>query len=99
MRMLSSLLGAQMRVFDINPSGRILNRFSKDLGTMDETMPCAIAESIQTLLLIIGILCVVIILNPAMLIALACSVFFVVLLLKLYLRAAQDLKRLEGISM
>lgn len=97
--MLTSFLGARMIIYDSNTSGRILNRFSKDLGAVDETLPCAIAESMQTLLLIVGILCVVIILNPAMLIVLAGSVVFIGFLLKLYLRSAQDLKRLEGISM
>lgn len=97
--MLSSLLGAQMRVFDSNPSGRMLNRFSKDLGAVDETMPGAIAQSVFNLLLIFGILCLVSIINPAMLVVLAGSLMVVVLLLKLYLRAAQDLKRMEGISM
>lgn len=96
--MLASLLGAQMRFFDSNPSGRILNRFSKDLGAVDETLPSAIAQSIQNVLIILGIFCVVSILNPAMLIVLAGSLILGILLLKLYVRSAQDLKRLEGIS-
>lgn len=98
LRMLASLLGAQMRFFDSNPSGRILNRFSKDLGAVDETLPSAIAQSIQNVLIILGIFCVVSILNPAMLIVLAGSLILGILLLKLYVRSAQDLKRLEGIS-
>lgn len=98
LRMLTSLFGAQMRVFDSNPSGRILNRFSKDLGAVDETLPSAIIQSIQNLLIILGILCLVSILNPGMLVVLAGAAIVGVLLLKLYLRPAQDLKRLEGIS-
>lgn len=98
LRMLTSLLGAQMRIFDLNPSGRILNRFSKDLGIVDETMPIAMAQSSLTLLYVVGIICVVVILNPVMLIILGGSFVFVVMMLKLYNRAAQDLKRLEGSS-
>lgn len=96
--MLTSLLGAQLRFFDSNPSGRILNRFSKDLGAMDETLPYSVGQSFQNILIIIGILCVVSILNPAMLIVLAGSVVCGIAFMKLYLRPAQDLKRLEGIS-
>lgn len=39
-----------MRFFDTNPSGRILNRFSKDLGAIDEAFPKALFNSLQVLL-------------------------------------------------
>lgn len=38
-----------MRFFDINPSGRILNRFSKDIGSIDDIFPKALVEAIQLL--------------------------------------------------
>ena len=38
-RMVSSLLQASVLFFDTNPAGRILNRFSKDIGAIDDLLP------------------------------------------------------------
>lgn len=45
--MFSNILAATMRFFDTNPSGRILNRFSKDMGIVDEILPRMYLDSIQ----------------------------------------------------
>ena len=42
-----SLLHSPMWFFDKNPSGRILNRFSRDMGAVDELLPKAIIEAVQ----------------------------------------------------
>ena len=40
-KMLRRLVHTPVRFFDTNPSGRVLNRFSKDVGFMDEQLPQA----------------------------------------------------------
>ena len=40
-RMLRRLIHTPMHFFDTNPSGRILNRFAKDIGFLDEQLPLA----------------------------------------------------------
>lgn len=36
-----------MRFFNTNNSGRILNRFSKDMGAIDEMLPNALMDCLQ----------------------------------------------------
>lgn len=43
----SKVIGASMRFFNSNPSGRILNRFSKDLGIIDEYIPNVFFDVIE----------------------------------------------------
>ena len=35
-QLLSTILGAPLRFFEVTPLGRVLNRFSKDLSSIDE---------------------------------------------------------------
>lgn len=96
-RMFSSILKATMRFFDTNPSGRILNRFSKDMGAMDESLPRFMSEFTHLALVMLGVLVVICIVNPIVLVAMCAVALVYFVIIKLYLRASQDLKRLEGI--
>lgn len=97
-KMFARMLAATMRFFDTNPSGRILNRFSRDMGVIDEMLPKALMEAIQILLVMIGILIMVSIVNPVMIAAISGAMLLFGGILKLYMRPSQDLKRLEGIG-
>lgn len=45
--MFSKIVYAYMFFFNTNPSGRILNRFSKDMGTVDESLPMSLNDALQ----------------------------------------------------
>lgn len=45
--MFQSISKAVMRFFNTNTSGRILNRFSKDMGAIDEFLPNAMIDCTQ----------------------------------------------------
>ncbi len=42
--MFQSVLSSPMYFFDTQPAGRVLNRFSKDMGSVDEQLPPIIHE-------------------------------------------------------
>lgn len=48
------IISTKMRFFDLNPAGRILNRFSKDLGAIDEWLAKCLLDSTQVILMAIG---------------------------------------------
>ncbi|XP_064554775.1 ATP-binding cassette sub-family C member 4-like isoform X2 [Drosophila montana] len=96
-RMFRSILHASIRFFHNNTAGQILNRFSKDIGTMDEWLPRNMLEFIQHGLVIFGILAVILVVNPMLSPAVVVMALLNMLVLKVYLRPSQDLKRMDGI--
>jgi ATP-binding cassette subfamily C (CFTR/MRP) protein 4 len=47
--MIQSLLGVESRFYDENPSGRLMNRFTKDTYVLDEILPFTLLDCLQTL--------------------------------------------------
>ncbi|CAG2110355.1 unnamed protein product, partial [Medioppia subpectinata] len=93
-----TLLRTPISFFDNNPVGRILNRFTKDMGTVDERLPSVGYELNMALTEIIGIVVVVAIVNPYLTTA-ALFLFIVALLVRVvYIKAARDIRRHEGIA-
>lgn len=96
--MFMSIIRATMRFFNTNSAGRILNRFSKDMGSVDELLTSALIDCLQIGLSLIGIIVVVGIVNPWLMIpTVAIGVIFYLLRI-FYLRTSRNVKRLEGVS-
>nr|XP_045001464.1 ATP-binding cassette sub-family C member 4 [Jaculus jaculus] len=95
-KMFESILKAPVLFFDRNPIGRILNRFSKDIGHMDDLLPLTFLDFIQTLLLVVSVIAVAAAVIPWIMIPLL-PLFIVFLVLRRYfLETSRDVKRLES---
>lgn len=97
--MFSALIRTGMRFFDTNPSGRILNRFSKDMGAIDELLPKAMLDAGQMNMLMLGSLTVTCVVNPIFLVPVAFISALFYWIRRVYLKTSKNVKRLEGISM
>ncbi|XP_066260610.1 ATP-binding cassette sub-family C member 4-like [Euwallacea similis] len=97
-RMLESVVLATMNFFHQNTSGRILNRFSKDLSHVDEILPEAFIDTLQIIFNLMGTICVVCIVNAWFLIPAIIMLVIFYYLRKFYLKTSRSVKRLEGIA-
>ncbi|KAG0245229.1 hypothetical protein BGW41_002698 [Actinomortierella wolfii] len=97
-RLLSNILGAPIRFFDTTPVGRIMNRFTKDMETVDqETAPVASSLMFDLLGIITNVI-VISYVTPKFLIAAVFIAILFYLMANLYLRTLRELKRLELVT-
>ncbi|XP_077153270.1 ATP-binding cassette sub-family C member 4 isoform X1 [Ranitomeya variabilis] len=95
-QMFQSLLLAPVLFFDRNPIGRILNRFSKDIGHLDDLLPFTFLDFMQVFLQILGVIAVAVAVIPWILIPLIPLVIIFYFLRKYFLETSRDIKRLES---
>uniref|UniRef100_A0A8D0XQN5 Uncharacterized protein n=1 Tax=Sus scrofa TaxID=9823 RepID=A0A8D0XQN5_PIG len=94
-QMLESVLRAPVLFFDRNPTGRILNRFSKDTGHMDALLPQIFQDFVQTFLLVMGVVGVMVVVIPWTVIPLIPLGIIFFVLRRYFLETSRDVKRLE----
>lgn len=96
--MANAVMKAPVLFFDTNPAGRILNRFSRDVGVMDDLLPLVFLDALQLILFCIGAIVLPSILNPWVVVAalpMAVMFFFIG---KYYLKTSRELRRLEAMN-
>ncbi|KAF7996675.1 hypothetical protein HCN44_002321 [Aphidius gifuensis] len=97
-KIFNSITHATMRFFNTNPSGRILNRFSKDLGTIDDLLPLTMLDCIRNIVKVIGIFVLVGITNIWLLIPAIIIGIIMYFIRTFYFTTSRSIKRLEGIT-
>uniref|UniRef100_A0A674F4V2 Multidrug resistance-associated protein 4 n=1 Tax=Salmo trutta TaxID=8032 RepID=A0A674F4V2_SALTR len=95
-RMFTAILRTPVRFFDVNPIGRILNRFSKDIGYLDSLLPWTFVDFIQVFLQILGVIIVAAAVIPWILIPVVPLLVVFLFLRRYFLQTSRDIKRLES---
>lgn len=96
--MLSKILRAPMAFFDTTPMGRIVNRFSQDVYTVDEMIPRTLSSLISCAGQVISTIVVVSITTPIFLAAVAPLAILYYFIQVYYIKTSRQLKRLESVS-
>ena len=97
-RMVKGILYTSLSFFESNPSGRILNRASKDQQVLDGLLPVALIDTMQYLLLTLGSIAIVGMTNPWVLLILIPLIPAVFWLRRFYIRSSRQIKRLESVT-
>jgi ATP-binding cassette subfamily C (CFTR/MRP) protein 4 len=96
--MLDSVLHSGIKFFNDHASGRILNRFSKDMGHIDEQIPSRLSDVFTNAILVIGMTITISILNDWMILW---ALFFYILFFSFiffYGPVNTSLRRTEGVG-
>ncbi|KAF6216023.1 hypothetical protein GE061_000360 [Apolygus lucorum] len=93
-----NVLNTDVQYFNNNPSGSILNRFSRDLGSTDEMLPKALLDTCQTLGQVVGAIANTMIVNYLLLFPALVFLSITTIVRKLYMKTSMNIKRNENIS-
>eukprot|EP00062_Callorhinchus_milii_P022853 gi/632981074/ref/XP_007907389.1/ PREDICTED: canalicular multispecific organic anion transporter 2 [Callorhinchus milii] len=97
-RLLHNQLHTPQAFFDTTPTGRIINRFSKDVNVIDEVIPSTFLMFLATFFTSISTMIVIVCSTPwfALVIGPLAVVYFLVQ--RFYVATSRQLKRLESVS-
>ena len=96
--MTKAVLRAPVLFFDTNPTGRILNRFSKDTRNMDDFLPGQFLFAIQLCQIFFSATCLSVVTNVWLFLVCTPLIIFFFYLAKYYLRSSREIRRLEAIT-
>ncbi|XP_063967311.1 ATP-binding cassette sub-family C member 5-like [Lytechinus pictus] len=93
-----SVIRSPVSFFDTTPTGRILNRFSKDIDELDVMLPINMEMSLNYLLTIVASLITISIVFPYFICAVIPVALVFALIMVFYRKGVNDLKQLENLS-
>ncbi|XP_008188570.1 multidrug resistance-associated protein 4 isoform X1 [Acyrthosiphon pisum] len=96
--MFTALIRAKINFFNTNLSGSILNRFSKDLGAIDDMLPQTLNDCLRHGLNCMAVLIIVMYINIYLILPTIVLAFTFYKITAFYLSLSRSVKRLEGIT-
>ena len=96
--LLTRVLKMPMSFFDTTPSGRIINRFSRDTETIDIVLPGIVVQFLGCISNIITTLIIVCVATKWFTVALAPIIIVYVMIQRFYIPACRELQRIESIT-
>ncbi|XP_063601958.1 ATP-binding cassette sub-family C member 3-like [Penaeus indicus] len=97
-RLLDSVVRLPMSFFDTNPSGRIINRFSKDINVLDNTFPDNLRNFVGCFMQVVATLIVIVAATPAAGLFVLPVMLLYYLVQVVYIASSRQLKRIESVS-
>ncbi|KAJ7103247.1 P-loop containing nucleoside triphosphate hydrolase protein [Mycena belliarum] len=97
--LLRRLTRAPARFFDVTPIGRILNRFTTDINTIDGALQNSARQCLSGVLNFIASFIVILAVVPTFGPFALCIAWLYIRLAPRYVRASRDLRRLESVSL
>ena len=97
-KMTKAVITAPVLFFDTNPVGRILNRFSKDVGSMDDLLPGKFLFATQLCLYFFSATILSAVSNVWLFITCTPLTILFIYLARYYLKSAREIRRLESIT-
>lgn len=96
--MFHSLISTSMRFFTENSTGRIMNRITYDMGSVDQLVPRTLLEVSQLNLKMFGAIVVTIFADVKLSIVILIMGFAFLWICKIYLKCSTNIKHFDGIS-
>ncbi|XP_010133954.1 PREDICTED: canalicular multispecific organic anion transporter 1 [Buceros rhinoceros silvestris] len=97
-QLLSNILRVPMSFFDTTPTGRIVNRFAKDIFTIDETIPMSFRTWLTCFMAIISTLLMICLATPFFALIIIPLGIFYYFVLRFYISTSRQLRRLDSVT-
>eukprot|EP00667_Euglena_gracilis_P000555 EG_transcript_556 len=97
-RMFQAILHSPLWFFGANPSGRILNRFAKDQGQVDDLLPITFFTAVQSGLFCLSSIVLMVVSVPWLTLLLVPVIWAFARTRDTYLRTSRELKRVEAVA-